>query len=383
MSKKAKREYLEEIIVRYKNSTKEEKKIILDEFCVNCGYNRKYAIRILNKPPGMSSRKSKPGRKKVYYTPGIIKFLKDLWSMMNLMCSKRLKGAILLCLPFYQKGKNKLTEEEVKLLMKISPATIDRILSSRKGQRSKRGLCTTKPGSMLRNMIPVKTGQWDESRPGYFEADTVAHCGGSLEGIYVNTLNLVDIATGWTIQRAVWGKGETGVFAALKSVESILPFRIRGFDSDNGKEFLNYRLYKYFHRREKPVEFTRSRAYKKNDNAHIEEKNWTVVRQYLGYERLDKPELVNMINDLYTKELYYFLNFYKPSMKLKSKIRIGSQVKKLYDKAKTPYTRLMETNELSEVQKSELMQIKARLNPYNLRYAIDKKIKAIFKLAVK
>lgn len=383
MSKKAKREYLQEIIIRYKNSTKEEKKLILDEFCMNCGYNRKYAIRILNKPPGMSSSKRKPGRKKVYYTPGIIKFLKDLWSMMNLMCSKRLKEAILLCLPFYQKSKDKLTEEEVKLLMKISPATIDRILSSRKGQKSKRGLCTTKPGSMLRNMIPVKTGQWDESRPGYFEADTVAHCGGSLEGSYVNTLNLVDIATGWTVQRAIWGKGENGVFAALKSIESILPFRIRGFDSDNGKEFLNYRLYKYFHRREKPVEFTRSRAYKKNDNAHIEEKNWTVVRQYLGYERLDKPELVNMINDLYTKELYYFINFYKPSLKLKGKIRIGSQVKKLYDKAKPPYTRLMETNELSDGQKSELMQLKARLNPYNLRYAIDKKIKIIFKLAAK
>jgi hypothetical protein len=382
MSKRAKREYLQEISKRYKTATKQEKKIILDEFCTVCGYNRKYAIRILNKPPIIREKIIGRGRKARYNTSGIKDFLKKLWISTNLICSKRLKVIIPLWLPWYQQRK-KLSKEEIELLKAISPATIDRILSTHRKKYSKRGLCTTKPGSILRELIPIKTEQWDEKMPGYIEADTVAHCGGSVAGSFIYTLNVVDIATGWTTQRAVWGKGEKGIIDAMQSIEKTLPFKVLGFDSDNGNEFLNWALLGYFKNRKRPIVYTCSRAYKKNDNAHIEEKNWTIVRQYLGYERLDKPKMVMPLNELYTKELNCLINFFLPSVKLLSKKRIGSKIIKLHDKPKTPFQRLLETKILDKEKEQKLQNIFRKINPFEVQKMVKCKIAEILNLAVK
>jgi hypothetical protein len=213
--------------------------------------------------------------------------------------------------------------------------------------------------------------------------DLVAHCGTSVAGEYINTLDIVDIATGWTSQRAVWGKGEANTLKAIREIELTLPFKIRGFDSDNGKEFMNYRLLKYFKHRKEPVNYTRSRAYNKNDNAHIEEKNWTVVRQYIGYDRLNNPEQLDLLNDLYRNDLNYFLNFFLPSMKLISKERQGSKIKKKYDKAKTPFQRLLESKEIGEDKKIELIRIFNKLDPFKLQNNIERKIRLILKLSIK
>lgn len=385
MSKKSKVEYLHEIIERYRKAGKEEKKIILDEFCTVCGYHRKYAIKLLNQSPleKINKLRKRAGRKKKYHTEGVINFLKTLWKKTNLICSDRLKAAIPIWLPIYKRTISSLIKKDEELLREISPATIDRILAKFRGKYTKRGLCTTRPGSIIRDLIPIKTNQWDENRPGFIEVDLVAHCGTSVAGEYINTLDIVDIATGWTSQRAVWGKGEINTFKAIREIELTLPFKIRGFDSDNGKEFLNYRLLKYFKHRKEPVNYTRSRAYNKNDNAHIEEKNWTVVRQYIGYDRLNNPEQLELLNDLYRNDLNYFLNYFLPSMKLISKERQGSKIKKKYDKAKTPFQRLFESKETDEDKKLELLRILNRLDPFKLQENIERKIRLILKLSVK
>ena len=232
-------------------------------------------------------------------------------------------------------------------------------------------------------MIPIKTNQWDEKRPGFVEVDLVAHCGTSVAGEYISTLNMVDIATGWDSVRAVWGKGEVNTFKAIREIELTLPFKIRGFDSDNGKEFLNYRLLKYFKHRKEPVNYTRSRAYNKNDNSHIEEKNWTVVRQYIGYDRLDNPLQLDMLNDLYRGDLNYFINYFLPSKKLLSKQRQGSKIKKIYDKPKTPFLRLFESKYIDEEKKLELLRFFNKLNPFELQQNIKNKTGLILKLSIK
>jgi hypothetical protein len=196
----------------------------------------------------------------------------------NLPCSKRLVATLPLWLPGYIRQFGPLPEDVCEALQKISAATIDRMLCHTRIQYRKRGRSTTKPGTMLRKQIPIQTNQWDESRPGFLEADTVAHCGESMLGMFAFTLDCVDIATGWTEQRAVWGKGEGGVMEQLKDIEKAIPFQLLGFDCDNGGEFLTYR-FRHFTNRKQPIRFTRSRAYHSNDNAHVEQKNWTHVRQ--------------------------------------------------------------------------------------------------------
>jgi hypothetical protein len=278
MSPRSKREYTEAIHKRYKNASRFEKKVILDEFCATTGYHRKYAIVLLKgfkrfRKPVQKKR----GRKARYRKDEIIKPLKKIWLAANLPCSKRLKTIIPLWLPGYHERFGELPLDVVQALRHISPATIDRLLKPVRARYGKRGRSTTKPGTLLRKQIPVATNQWDETRPGFLEADMVAHRGETTAGTYVSTLDLVDIATGWTEQRAVWGKGERGVLEQIADVESSMPFPILGFDCDNGSEFLNYHLVRHFTERTKPVAFTRSRAYHKDDNAHVEQKNWTHV----------------------------------------------------------------------------------------------------------
>jgi hypothetical protein len=282
-------------------------------------------------------------------------------------------------LPGYIKTYGPISQKTAVALLRISPSSIDRMLKPVRAKYTKHGRATTKPGTLLRKQIPVKTNQWDESRPGFLEADTVAHCGISTEGIYANTVDCVDIATGWTEQRAVWGKNYQDVIDQIKDIEQSLPFPILGFDSDNGSEFLNHHLLRYLTDRKQPIQFTRSRAYKKDDNAHIEQKNWTHVRQWLGYDRLDSPEVVSLMNALYTSEWRLFLNFFCPSVKLLEKKRVASKTIKRYDKPKTPYRRVLESPAVAEESKRKLKELYKTLNPFDLRKTLEEKLKKIFK----
>jgi hypothetical protein len=379
MSSSAKKEYLEAVKKRYFTSSKKEKAQILDEFCSNCGFNRKYAIRLIYKKE--ANHNSKKGRPKKYFSSAILEFLKDLWILTNLACSERLKAAIPLWLPHYQlHKKNHLTDVDVKLLLEISPSTIKRLLRRNKSKYKKLGLSTTKPGSLIKKQVPIKLDQWDESKPGFIEADTVAHCGNSVSGQFVYTLNIVDIATGWTEQRALWGKGKRGVFEALKNIRTALPFKVLGFDCDNGGELLNYMLLEYFTHQKNPVQYTRSREYRKNDNAHIEEKNWTLVRQFIGYQRFDKIETVDMLNKLYQNEWRLYLNFFLPSFKLIGKKRDGSRIIKKFSNPLTPYQRLIASDFIKSYIKKQLTKTFRSLDPFVLYSIMKTKIINILKL---
>ncbi len=382
MSRRAKMEYLEAIHLRYKRATKKEKTAILDEFCLNCNYHRKHAIRILNnfkrftKP--ISRKRGKPSK---YNKPSIIEPLKRICLAANLPCSKRLKVILPLWLPSYAKEFCGLSLDAVKALLHISAPTIDRLLKDTRIRYRGRGRSTTKPGTLLRKQIQIKTNQWDETRPGFLETDTVAHCGESLLGSFVYTIDTVDIASGWTEQRAVWGKGETGVLEQIKDIEAGLPFTLLGFDSDNGSEFLNYHLMRHFSQRAKPVQFTRSRPYHKDDNAHVEQKNWTHVRQWLGYHRLDKYKIVKLMNELYTQEWRLYHNFFLPSVKLMEKKLVAGKTIKRYDSPKTPCQRILESPYVAPYIKRSLKEQFEIFNPFQLQKAIERKLKAIFVIA--
>ena len=375
MRKQSRYELLELFRFDYSGATKRQKQLMLDEFCALSGYNRKYAIRLLN--ASHSSREGKKagkrGRKKLYDDPLIEQVLRDLWVATNLPCGKRLVAIIPLWLPHYD---NYIVPDDVyDKLMSISAATIDRILKPIRGRYAKQGFATTKPGTILKKHIPVKTNQWDESVPGFLEADTVAHCGNSTAGMFVYSINCVDIASGWTEQRAVWGKGQTGVLEAIRHIESTLPFPIRGFDCDNGSEFLNWHLMNFLTQRKHPVQFTRSRAYHKNDNAHVENKNWTNIRQYLGYQRFEHSALTQMLNELYTSQWSLYFNCFIPSVKLQAKTRRGSKTIKTHDAPKTPVQRLLESDHIPTTQKKRLREMVAELNPFELQRAMAAKIK--------
>lgn len=379
MSPQSKHEYLETIFLRYKKASWKEKTSILNEFCTNCHYHRKHAIRLLKKFKRFTKLKPKKrGKPSIYNKPCVLEPLERIWLTANLPCSKRLKPILSSWLPAYAQEFGALPVEAIKALLKISPPTIDRLLKPLRVKYRGRGRSTTKPGTLLRKQIPIKTNQWDETRPGFVEADTVAHCGESLLGDFAYTVNFVDIATAWSEQRAVWGKGEAGVLEQVKSTEDLLPFPLLGFDSDNGSEFLNYHLIRHFSQRDKPVQFTRSRPYHKDDNAHVEQKNWTNVRQWFGYHRLDKYAVVPLMNDLFTKEWRLFHNFFCPSVKLVEKKIVAAKTIKRYDNPKTPYERVLESPHISVSVKRSLKEQFVTLNPFRLRKIIERKLKVIF-----
>jgi len=379
MTMPSKREYVGLVQERYKDATKEQKGVILGEFCNTLSVHRKSAIRLLNASKSNGRQKPKKrGAKPKYDEPLIWEILTDIWKATNLPCAKRLHAILPLWLPHYQKFI--IADDITEKLETISASTIDRLMATERNKHNKLGLATTKPGTIIKKHIPIKTNQWDETQPGFIEADTVAHCGNSTAGMFVFTVNCVDIATEWTEQRAVWGKGELGVKNALESIERTLPFEIKGFDCDNGSEFLNWHLIKHFTDRKRPVQFTRSRPYHKNDNAHIENKNWTHVRQYIGYERFDKSELTDLINDLYINEWRDYFNFFIPSVKLINKKRIGSKIIKQHDNPKTPFQRCLESEYISEETKQNLKQRYQQMNPFELHKQIKNKIKNIWEV---
>jgi len=378
MGKNERQAYLEAIRSRYRNAGKKTKVTILDEFCAVCEYHRKYAIRLLNLT-GKPKKKRRAGRKPVYASAEFLTALKRIWFASDQMCSKKLKAAIPLWLPFYETVYKTLTPETQVKLLSISAATIDRVLKPVRVAYGGKGLSGTRPGTLLKNQIPIRTHFWDVSQPGFMEADTVAHCGNSLAGDFVWSLTMTDILTTWTENRATWGKGAQGVLAQIKDVEGRLPFTLQGFDCDNGSEFLNWHLLRYFTDHPSVTSFTRSRPYKKNDNAHVEQKNWSHVRQLFGYDRFEDPGLVDLMNDLYANEWALYQNHFCPNMKLKEKKRINSKYYKKYDSPRTPYDRVLASDHVSKEAKERLKTVHQSLNPFILKKKIEKKLRVIFK----
>ena len=283
--------YLEQLKKRYVGANRATKALILDEFCSNSGFHRKHAIRLLSSRSKKRAANQKTvharGRKKIYEPEHLVAPLKQIWFGTDQMCGKRLEAAIPLWMPSYEASYGALDASIKQQLLSMSSATIDRLLIPSRIKFPKR-MCGTKPGTLLKKHIPISTDQWNETRPGFFEADTVAHCGTSLMGDFAWSLTFTDICTAWTENRAVWGKGSLGVCDAIKDIEQHLEFPVLGFDSDNGDEFLNWHLFRYFTERVRnPVQFTRSRPYHSDDNAHVEQKNWTHVRQLFGYWRIE------------------------------------------------------------------------------------------------
>lgn len=277
--------------------------------------------------------------------------------------------------PHYEKAYGELTKKTRDQLLKISPAQIDRLLAKHKIIR---GRCGTKPVGILKTQIPIRTDNWDITQPGFLEADTVAHCGGSLAGDFVWSITYTDILSGWTVNRGVSNKGSAGIVKATREIESLLPFKIFGFDTDNGSEFLNKHLIRYFTNCPQRVEFTRSRPYHKNDNAHVEQKNWNHVRQLLGYDRLEDPNMLPMINEIYRDYWEPLNNFFQPCAKLIKKERIGSKIKRYHDKPLTPCDRLLKSKHLSEAFKKDLLSQRAALNPFDLKKKMEEKLDALF-----
>jgi hypothetical protein len=270
-----------------------------------------------------------------------------------------------------------LTRRQRELLCAVSPATLDRLLAAARAESPLRGRCGTKPGGLLKIHIPIRTGTWDVTRPGYLEADTVAHCGASLAGDFIWSVTYTDIASAWTEGRAVWNKGAAGVLAATHDAEQSLPFALLGFDSDNGGEFINYALWGYFSTRQPPVEFTRSRPYHKNDNAHVEQKNWMWPRQLLGYQRLENAGLVEPICALYKDAWGPLHNFFVPSLKLLKKWKEGSRWHREYEPARTAYARLMEEGVLERNPRAQLRERYESLDPFALKADVEHRLAKI------
>lgn len=374
MVQQSKKEYVEAIWGRYRRVGRQAKGRILDEFTKVCGYSRKYAIARLSRP--LRSRKSKPGPA-CRYGRDVLTVLRAIWLMTDQLCSKRLKHALPIWLPWYEKDYGCLAASVRQDVLTISPASIDRLLKPVRLRYGKRGRGGTKPGSLLKQQIPVRTHNWDITKPGYLEADTVAHGGGSMEGNFVWSLTFTDIFSGWTENRACWNRGAHAVLEQIKDVERHLAFNILGFDSDNGSEFLNHHLMRYLNQRPKAVGWTRSREYRKNDNAHVEQKNWTHVRQLLGYERIAIPEAVAPINDLYA-HWNDLQNFFMPAIKLKAKQRIGSKIKRSYHPVQTPAQRLLECPDISAEQKQALRKRLERLNPIALKKEVERNLRSVW-----
>ena len=324
---KVRRLYLDTIRERYQNAPKRQKGVILQEFCFNCRYSRKYAIRILNGK--LEPRLSRPGPKP-QYGPQFIEVLHRLWKLMDYPCSKKMVITMPLWIEF-AKGIHPDIESQ---LLKVSSATIDRLL---RPYRTKGGLSTTASfANMIKSRIPIKLLDGDVKEPGFVEADTVAHCGDSIQGSYAHCITVTDLYSAWTENRATWTKASEGVLKQIQGIEGDLPFSIKGFACDNGTEFLNENLENYFKSKLRPVEFVRRRPYKKNDSAHVEQKNWTHVRKLFGYQRFEAPELISLMNEIYRAYWNPLQNFYMATMKLKEKVRIGAKVNAFMTHLKHP-----------------------------------------------
>jgi|LGOV01.1.fsa_nt_gb hypothetical protein len=378
MTKQGKRELLKAIRPRYLKASKVEKSRILNEFVASTRYNRKYAIHLLRNGPPRRSKNKKRGRRLVY-GPDVIAALAHIWEVSGHLCAKRLHPFLPQMVEALERHNEiRMAPETRKKLLQMSISTIDRRLKRARGKLAGRGRTTTKPGTLLKNAIPIRTfADWDEQTPGFVEMDLVAHCGESTAGEFLHTLNVVDIETRWTETIALPNKGQKATFEGIQTMRHRLPFPLLGIDSDSGGEFINHHLYNYC--QDEKITFTRARPYKKNDQAHIEQRNWTVVRQVVGYARYDSPEALILLNIIY-EDLRLFVNFFQPVMKLESKTRVGSKVRKKYDEAQTPCQRVLASSDIDQAVKHQLQEVYLALNPAELRRRIEANLTKLWRL---
>ena len=377
MSQRSKREMIEAIQPRYLKAKRADKKQILDEFIATTGYHRKYAIRVLSHRPKPKGLK-KPGRRKIYQG-AVVDILERIWEIYGRICSKRLHPFLPEGLATLERCNELRIPAEIKpLLLSMSRSTIDRCLKKARFTHPQHGLSTTKPGSLLKKAIPVRTfTPWEDEHPGFLEIDLVAHCGQTTEGIYLNTLTATDIATGWTECLALPNRTQSAVSQAVSDLRKNLPFPLLGLDSDNGSEFINDTLYRYC--LSEKITFTRSRPYQKNDQAHVEQKNWSVVRHTVGYDRLQSPEELALLASIYA-DLRLYINFFQPVLKLIAKQRVDGKVIRTYDQATTPFRRVLALDTISVQIKARLTDQYFHLNPVVLRASIDANVALLWKI---
>ena len=365
---------------RYQKADRSGRGKILDEFCVATGYHRKYATMLLGRPPD-EKPPSSPRRRGVTYSPAAVRVLEKIWEAADYPWSVRLKGLLPHWLPWARRHMSGVTPAIEAELLRMSARQMDRRLRAFRRDRKRRIYGRCKPGTLLRQQIPVRTDSRDIVCPGYLEIDLVEHCGPSASGEFVYSLNATDIHTGWTQTRAVLGKGEAGVCAALEDIRAGLPFALLGIDSDNGSEFINHHLLRWCRRH--GVKFTRSRPYRKNDNAHIEQKNWTHVRKIFGWDRYDTAGQCAAMNQVYAEDLSDMMNLFQPCVKLVEKVRVGSRVLRRYDAPRTPLDRLAECHCLDglplAVQK--LLSKRENTDPFALSSRINRALSRVFRMA--
>ena len=380
-------------VQRYRQGSKKMKRQILDEFCETTGYSRGYARFVLRnhgrhvwlrgkKVVVGDARQRQQRSKPRYYDEQVVQVLIKLWQLLNYVCGKRLVAIMPeLIAKLEQFGELRLTPLSKEKLLRISAASIDRLLQPERRKQQLRRRAHTKPGTLLKHQIPIRTfAEWDEAQPGFAEIDLVAHDGGLALGDYCQTLDLTDICTGWTETEAVPNKAQVWVFEAIQTIRARLPFPLLGLDSDNGSEFVNKELLRYCQKER--LTFTRARPYRKNDNCYVEQKNYSVVRQTVGYQRFDTAAELIVLKQLYAT-LRLYTNFFQPTMKLKSKERFGSRVQKRYYAPQTPYQRVLACTEVTMADKKKLQRQYQALNPAALKRQLDKYRKELFRLATK
>jgi len=371
-------EYVQALRGRYLRASKEEKGKMLDEFTKVTGLHRKAAIRLLNRVKGSPGGNKRRGRPATYRD--VIQPLKAIWEASDRLCSRRLKPFIPeMARVLRQHGEQRIDAAMEVQLCRMSPSTIDRLLKPSRRLGGRRGLTTTRSGSLLKKSIPIRTfADWQENKPGFLEVDLVAHGGDSTEDFYLNTLCTVDVASSWSECLPVWGKGQERVGGAVHKIRQRLPFPLLGLDSDNGSEFINRHLFTYCSKEK--ITFTRSRAYKKNDSCHVEQKNGNIVRRLVGYDRYTSKAAYQCLERVYSLVRLY-TNFFQPTMKLQAKTRHGARVHKVYDTARTPYQRLLEAGVLTEAKQQELAATYHGLNPVLLLKQINSNLEQLWQLA--
>lgn len=376
MEGSSKWDYVRVMSERYQGACRKEKRIILDELEKNLEIHRKSAVRVLN-----SIKNKKPtetrGRRRIY-NEFVVQHLKKLWLAMGQLCSRRMKKALPRWLRNYE-----APEVTRHLLMQMSKSTIDFYLRPYKAQYRRHWNSGTRPGRYIKTMIPLKPLDYNVTRIGHVEADTVHHCGGSLSGAYALTLTVTDILTSWTECRAMWGKSMFGVTECMKDIEKHLPFKISEICTDNGNEFLNHQFVRYLQDREDKVTLKRGRPYRKNDQCYVEQKNFTHVRELFGWDRMDKKELIEVMNDIYRNEWSLLQNLFYPQMKLEHKVRVGAKYKKKYSEPQTPLERVLASPSVAPEVKEKLRQLEQTIDPFELKKSIETKLKIINKLLQK
>lgn len=379
MTRKSKHELARALGPSYRRASKAEKGRILDQFVLATGYNRKYAGRLLKHGPPEPADQPRVGH--TPYGIIVVQALTRIWELSGRLCGKRLHAFLPLWIEAMERtGNLSLEPWVVQLLLSMSPATIDRKLKPARRLR-RRGRSTTRRGTWLKSQVPVRTfADWNDACPGFTEIDLVAHCGGSVRGEYLNTLSMVDVTTGWFESRGVTYRSQRDVFAALELLRVQFPFPLKGIDSDNDTVFINAHLVRYCQR--EAITFTRSRPYKKNDQAHVEQKNGSVIRNLIWYDRYEGLEATQALNDVYDC-LRLWVNFFQPSMKLVEKHRVGSKVHKKYDKPQTPYQRVQASPDVSEEAKLALRELFLTLDPLQLRKELDRRLDAFWDFAIR